>query len=128
MKQNSRATLQTSMPDPGSRFAGLAIFLVGCLLAAGCTASAGNGAFFGNTRPPRDNVLRYCSGSEPETLDPQIPNNQNEARISLALFEGLAEYDPKTSEPIPALAQRWEINKDWSEVTFHLRHDGRYSN
>jgi oligopeptide transport system substrate-binding protein len=47
---------------------------------------------------------------------------------SLALFEGLAEYDPKTSEPIPALAERWEVNKDWSEVVFYLRHDGKFSN
>ncbi|HXT62236.1 MAG TPA: peptide ABC transporter substrate-binding protein [Pyrinomonadaceae bacterium] len=95
---------------------------------AGCSASASNSVFFGKTDPPRENVLRYVSGSEPETLDPQIPPLQNEARISMALFEGLAEYDPKTTAPIPALAERWEVNKDWSEVTFHLRHDGRFSN
>ena len=97
-------------------------------VVAGCSASASNSVFFGKTDPPRENVLRYVSGSEPETLDPQIPPLQNEARISLALFEGLAEYDPKTTAPIPALAERWEVNKDWSEVTFHLRHDGRFSN
>src|ERR1043165_2080177 len=95
---------------------------------AGCSASASSSVFFGKTDPPRENVLRYVSGSEPETLDPQIPPLQNEARISMALFEGLAEYDPKTTAPIPALAERWEVNKDWSEVTFHLRHDGRFSN
>jgi oligopeptide transport system substrate-binding protein len=95
---------------------------------AGCSASASNSTFFGKVDPPRDNVLRYVSGSEPETLDPQIPALQNEARLSLALFEGLAEYDPKTTAPIPALAERWEVNKDWSEVTFHLRRDGRFSN
>jgi oligopeptide transport system substrate-binding protein len=101
---------------------------MGCLVLAGCLASARDKSFFGKTDPPADNVLRYVSGSEPESLDPQIPNNQNEARISLALFEGLAEYDPKTSEPIPALAEKWEVNKDWSEVVFYLRHDGRFSN
>ena len=68
---------------------------------AGCSASASNSPFFGKTDPPRENVLRYVSGSEPETLDPQIPSLQNEARISMALFEGLAEYDPKTTAPIP---------------------------
>jgi len=115
------------MSHSGSRFATLLIIL-GCLIAAGCLASAGNNSFFGKTDPPSENVLRYVSGSEPESLDPQIPNNQNEARISLALFEGLAEYDPKTSEPIPALAERWEVNKDWSEVVFYLRRDGRFSN
>src|SRR5262252_623862 len=46
----------------------------------------------------------------------------------MAVFEGLAEDVPKPTAPIPALAQRWEVNKDWSEVTFHLRHEGRFSN
>src|SRR5260370_25444648 len=46
----------------------------------------------------------------------------------MALFEGLVEYDPKTTAPIPALAERWEINNDSSEFTFHLRRDGRFSN
>ena len=95
---------------------------------AGCSASAINSPFFGKTDPPRENVLRYVSGSEPETLDPQIPSQQNEARIAMALFEGLTEYDPKTTAPIPALAERWKVNKDWSEVTFHLRREGRFSN
>src|SRR5437879_7289603 len=97
------------------------------LICAGCSASANNG-FFGKTNPPRANVLRYVSGSEPETLDPQVPDLQNEARILIALYDGLAEYDPKTGEPIPALAERWEVNKDSSEFVFHLRRTGRFSN
>ena len=98
------------------------------VVLAGCSASASKSVFFGKTDPPSENVLRYVSGSEPETLDPQVPSLQNEARITMALFEGLAEYDPKTTAPIPALAERWEVNKDWSEVTFHLRRNGRFSN
>ena len=110
-----------------SSFSGLMLSLAACLIAVGCVPSA-KSDFFGSTTPPRENVLRYVSGSEPESLDPQIPNNQNEARICMALFDGLAEYDPKSSQPVPALAERWEVNKDWSEMTFHLRHDGRFSN
>jgi len=115
------------MSHSGSRFA-IVLTVLGCLITAGCIASARDKSFFGTTAPPRENVLRYVSGSEPETLDPQVTNLQNEARISIALFEGLAEYDPKTSEPVPALAERWVVNKDWSEVVFYLRHDGRFSN
>lgn len=111
-----------------SRIASVLTIVSGCLIAAGCAASARNNSFFGQTNPPRENILRYVSGSEPESIDPQIPNNQSEARICLALYEGLAEYDPKTSQPVPALAERWDINQDWSEVIFHLRHDGRFSN
>src|SRR6266481_4948112 len=123
-----RKLIRVNMPYSASRFTPYSIVLLACLIAAGCAASANNRGFFGKTDPPRENVLRYVSGSEPESNDPQIPNGQNEARICLALYEGLAEYDPKSSQPIPALAEHWEVNKDWSEVTFYLRHDGRFSN
>jgi oligopeptide transport system substrate-binding protein len=116
------------MLGTSSRLAVLAFTLAVSLIAVGCAASAKSNGFFGKTDPPRDNVLRYVSGSEPESIDPQIPTGQNEARICLALYEGLAEYDPKTSEAIPALAERWEVNKDWSELVFHLRREGRFSN
>jgi oligopeptide transport system substrate-binding protein len=97
------------------------------LISAGCSASANN-AFFGATNPPRENVLRYVSGSEPESLDPQIATTQSDQRTCMALYEGLIEYDPKTGEPTPALAEAWEVNKDSSEFVFHLRRDGRFSN
>ena len=107
----------------------LAALLLGVsLISAGCVASAKNQVFFGKTDPPRDNIMRYVSGSEPESLDPQISDGQPEARIYMALYEGLVEYDPKTTVPIPALAERWEVNKDSSELTFHLRRNGRFSN
>ena len=97
------------------------------LICAGCSASANNG-FFGATNPPRENVLRYVSGSEPESLDPQVATTQSDERICMALYEGLAEYDPRTGEPVPALAEAWEVNKDASEYVFRLRRDGRFSN
>jgi len=111
-----------------SRISVAALILGLSLISAGCAASARNQVFFGKTEPPRDNVMRYVSGSEPESLDPQISDGQPEARIYMALYEGLVEYDPKTTAPIPALAERWEVNKDSSELTFHLRHNGRFSN
>ncbi|HYW72987.1 MAG TPA: peptide ABC transporter substrate-binding protein [Pyrinomonadaceae bacterium] len=116
------------MSASAARTTNLLGILCACLIVVGCAASAKNEVFFGKTNPPRENVLRYVSGSEPESIDPQIPIGQNEARICLALYEGLAEYDPKSSQPIPALAESWDVNKDWSEVVFHLRRDGRFSN
>ncbi|MEK6335050.1 MAG: peptide ABC transporter substrate-binding protein [Acidobacteriota bacterium] len=106
----------------------LALLLAMSLFCAGCAASASNSGFFGKTDPPRENVLRYVSGSEPESLDPQVSAGQNEARLYMALYEGLIEYDPKTSAPVPAIAERWEVNKDYSEMTFHLRQNARFSN
>jgi oligopeptide transport system substrate-binding protein len=93
-----------------------------------CTAVASNGEFFGSTTPPARNILRYVSGDEPESLDPHISNGQPEARLYMALYEGLVEYNPKTLAADPAIAERWHINNDSSEFTFHLRHNARWSN
>src|SRR2546426_2503757 len=116
------------MIDRSSRISVFVLVLGLSVVHIGCSAAASNKVFFGKTDPPRENILRYVSGSEPESLDPQISIGQPEARIYMALYEGLLEYDPKTTAPVPALAETWEVNKDSSEFTFHLRRDGRFSN
>lgn len=93
-----------------------------------CTVASSKGEFYGSTTPPARNIFRYVSGDEPETLDPHVSNGQPEARIYMALYEGLVEYHPKSLAPQPALAERWDINNDSSEFTFHLRRNGRWSN
>ena len=94
----------------------------------GCAAPAAESEFFGKVEPPEGQVLRYISGSEPESLDPQFGTGLPEARLYLALYEGLTEYDPKTTLPIPAIAERWDVNVDSSEFVFHLRPSARWSN
>jgi oligopeptide transport system substrate-binding protein len=90
--------------------------------------SASNTGFFGKTQPPRANVLHYITGDEPESIDPHKTTGQPETRILMALYEGLVEYDPKTMEPIPAIAERWNENNDSSEFCFYLRKNARWSN
>ncbi len=97
-------------------------------VAVACSAAAKNEPFFGKTTPPEGNVLRYVTGDEPESIDPPVSSGQPEARIYMALYEGLVEYHPKTLEPIPAIAERWDINNDSSEFIFHLRQNARWSN
>src|SRR6185312_4622576 len=87
-----------------------------------------NEEFFGKVEVPRDNVMRYISGDEPESLDPQLSSGQPEGRIFMAMYEGLVEYDSKTMDPVPAIAERWDENNDASEFVFHLRHNARWSN
>lgn len=108
--------------------------LAGILLATfafvsiGCRVSATNEEFFGKTTPPERNILRYVNGVEPESFDPAISSGQPEARIYMALYEGLVEYDPKSLDAIPAIAERWDTNRDSSEFVFHLRKNARWSN
>ncbi len=79
-----------------------------------CRVTATTGDFYGSTIPPKQNILRYVNGDE--------------ARIYMALYQGLIDYDPRTLQAIPALAERWEINNDSSEFVFHLRHNAVWSN
>ena len=96
--------------------------------AISCRVTATTGDFYGDTTPPRQNILRYVNGDEPESLDPPISTGQPEARIYMALYQGLIDYDPKTLNAIPALAERWDINNDSSEFVFHLRRNAVWSN
>lgn len=96
--------------------------------AISCRAVATTGEFYGRTVPPPRNILRYVNGDEPESLDPPVSSGQPEARIYMALYEGLVEYHPKTLAAVPALAERWDVNNDSSEFVFHMRRNARWSN
>ncbi len=100
--------------------------LVLVCIFSGCSSSA-RSRYFGKTEVPRDNVLRYVTGSEPETLDPHVSSGQPEARIYMALYEGLVEYGPKDLQPIPALAKSWDVSPGVDEFVFHLRENARFS-
>lgn len=96
------------------------------MLLNGCGTSA-DSRFFGKTIAPKDNVLRYVSGAAIETLDPQIPDGQPDARIHMALYDGLVEYHPKDLQPIPAIAKSWEGAPNVDEFIFHLRDNAKWS-
>lgn len=103
------------------------VLVVLCSFLVGCKTSTNN-QYFGRNVVPQDNVMRYISGSEPESLDPQIGTGQPEARIYIALYDGLVEFHPKTMEPIPSIAKSWEVSNDGTEYLFKLRKDAKFSN
>lgn len=94
-----------------------------CVFASGC-AKRGNNVETGN----KNQVIHLGNLSEPSDLDPQTISSHQEANIALAFFEGLVQYDPKTSEPIAAVAERWETTADNLTWTFHLRPNAKWSN
>lgn len=106
----------------------LSLALVVSVLFSACAQQVKQGDFFGKIEPPAGQTLRYISGAEPESLDPQMTTGQPDARIAIALFEGLVEYHPKTMDPIPGIAESWKPNGNGSEYTFFLRRDAKFSN
>ncbi|HWA09999.1 MAG TPA: peptide ABC transporter substrate-binding protein [Opitutaceae bacterium] len=79
-------------------------------------------------RGNREQILHLGNLGEPNDLDPAYPDTAETAHIIMGLFEGLAQFDPKTCEPVPAVAERWEVSADNLTWTFHLRSTAKWSN
>ena len=52
----------------------------------------------------------------------------SEAQIFTGIYEGLFSYHPLTLQPVPALAERWDLSDDKLQWTFTIRRDARFSN
>jgi len=76
----------------------------------------------------RTQTLLVGNSSEPVDLDPHVIIAFTDSHIAYSLFEGLTKLDGKTSEPVPAAAERWDVSPDGTVYTFHLRPNARWSN
>jgi len=75
------------------------------------TSSSGP-RYFGSVKPPAEDVLTYNNGAEPERIDPGVISGQPDGRVVRTIFEGLTIPNPKTLEPEPGQAYRWEVSAD----------------
>jgi oligopeptide transport system substrate-binding protein len=69
----------------------------------------------------------FVNESEVKSVDPALITGQPEGRVAYCLFEGLVRKHPKTLEPLPAVAERWEISDDKRVYTFYLRENAKWS-
>ncbi len=70
--------------------------------------------------PAQAATLNRGNGAEPETLDPSFAGTQAEDNIIGDLMIGLTTLDAK-GQPIPGMAERWDVSKDGLTWTFTLR-------
>jgi len=94
------------------------LVLVAALLVVGLTLSK-------STRGRAD--FRFLNGTEPKTLDPHLATGEPEHRLMEAIFEGLARLDARSLEPVPGVAESWDVTADGKTYTFHLRQSARWS-
>jgi len=105
-----------------------AVLLIALLSAAifttGCGSNGGE-PLDSNNQSVEQKII-YNVGAEPETLDPAASTGMIEGTVQMALFEGLVRLDAN-EEPIPGIAEKWDISDDELTYTFHLR-DAKWSN
>ena len=73
-------------------------------------------------------VLRLAAADDVPTLDPAIGYDTASWTFEQAIFDTLVRYRDADVELEPGLALSWEISKDATTFTFHLRRDARFSN
>ena len=66
-------------------------------------------------------VLRVGVGQGLVNPDPHTASLYSDVRILEQVYEGLLRIDPATLQPVPALAQSFEVSPDQLAWTFHLR-------
>jgi oligopeptide transport system substrate-binding protein len=62
------------------------------------------------------------------TIDPGIISELSHIEIVEQLFLGLTDFEAKTYNVLPALAQEWEVSQDGTVYTFYLRKDVKWTN
>jgi peptide/nickel transport system substrate-binding protein len=82
-------------------------------------------------RPRNDHAVTqtlYDSiNSDPGTFNPVLITDASSGQAIGDLFEGLVKDNPVTLLPEPDLAERWELSDGGKTITFHLRHDVKWS-
>lgn len=99
---------------------GIALVLVGGLLVVVLRALSA-------ARIERADMV-FNNSTEISTLDPATVTGVPEGRILRAIFEGLTIKDPETLDPLPGMAERWEISPDGLTYTFHIRRGAHWTN
>ncbi len=87
------------------------LLLSGCVLAASLHA---------------ESVLHRGNGAEPQTIDPQLRTGTPSSHILGDLFEGLVAEGIDGSV-VAGIADKWEVSKDLTTYTFHLRDDAKWT-
>jgi len=98
------------------------LLAVAMLVGVCCGCGGEPSPYFGTVRPRHGpDELWINNSSEPEWLDPSRCSDSTGGEIIWNTFEGLVQADPRTLEPLPAIATHWEVAADGRRYTFQLR-------
>lgn len=109
----------------------LLLILLLSLLLAGCTVSPSSPAATSAPAAPLPagaggTLIMTLGARDPQTLDPALVGDTTSAFVVRQLFSGLVRLSSDL-EPVPDLAERWELSSDGRTYTFYLRPAARFA-
>jgi ABC-type oligopeptide transport system substrate-binding subunit len=96
------------------------------LLAAGCGGSGDDGGD-GGTAANADGVITVNWGTEPPSLDPGLASDTTSANILLNIMDPLVRLGDDL-QPVPGVADSWDVSNDGRTVVFNLRSGASWTN
>lgn len=80
----------------------------------------------GSSETASSKELNLVIPSEPPSLHPQLATDSTSSAILINVFEGLTRLD-NDGQPVPAIAESWDVSEDGLTYTFKLR-DAKWTN
>jgi oligopeptide transport system substrate-binding protein len=109
----------------------LLVLTAGVLSATGCGGSNGGGSAAptgsATGSAAAEQVMTIAWGAEPPSLDPGLATDVTSSNILLNIMDPLVKLGDNL-QPVPSLAQSWDVTDGGKTVTFHLRSDGKWTN
>jgi len=68
----------------------------------------------------------FGATGDPAMLDPAFGSDGETFRVSRQIFEGLLGNELGGTDPVPELAEDWEVSEDGLEYTFNLQQDVKF--
>ncbi len=96
------------------------ILVLACLIISGCKIQQANVSARNTVEQTLD-----LYGIDPYTLDPAISGEATSHIYIMQIFSGLVRLD-ESLEPVPDIAERWEVSNDGQRFTFYLRGNVRF--
>ena len=81
-----------------------------------------------NSTPGGSKAVTYNLQVPGKTIDPQLEQTTSSGQVLEMCIEGLTIQGQKPGEIFPGGAKSWDISKDGTVYTFHLRKDAKWSN
>jgi len=106
-------------------FAGLVLLLFVVLALGGCAPEKKK--VEKAEGPKKGGILTFYIAN-PAYIDPYNAQESQGVHVVANVFDSLVDFDPLTSKLVPAVAESWEHNNDFTVWTFKLRKGTKFHN
>ncbi|MGY1738348.1 ABC transporter substrate-binding protein [Geodermatophilus sp. SYSU D00684] len=106
---------------PQRALAASAAVLTAVTLAACASSDRDSGSGGEGGEAQSGGTLVFGAAGDPAMLDPAFGSDGETFRVSRQIFEGLLGNELGGTDPVPELAEDWEVSEDGLEYTFNLR-------